>query len=101
MYYYNTTFHIEKQQLNNWKSWVKQTYIPQMLEIGFQKAKILYVVTDEQDSETFSVQLETTDTQLIKNFQNQHEARFRHLLYRQFAQSVLSFSTELQLVEQY
>lgn len=101
MYYYNTSFHIEKNLLAEWLHWAEKFYIPSMLqEIGFLKATILCVMTQEIDFQTYSIQFEAPDSIFIKKFQDEDQARFQHLLYQQFGERVVSFSTELHVFKQ-
>ncbi|GIZ14303.1 DUF4286 family protein [Capnocytophaga catalasegens] len=100
MFYYNITYTIEKSLQNRWKNWIFNDFIPHVVKKGkFDKARLIWVKTDDAEYNTYSLQLETPDTEIIKEFQEKDENNFLRLLYIQFAEKVLTFSTELHLVE--
>lgn len=100
MFYYNITFYIENSVFQLWKNWLKEEGISYLFSQGnFRSAKLLHIQIPEKEAQSYSVQLETTDLQHIKSFQQQHEAKFRHLLFKQFGEAVLPFATELHLKE--
>ena len=100
MFYYNITYTIEKSLQNQWKNWISNEFLPQIIKKGkFDKAKLIWVKTDDTEYNTYSLQLETSDLEVIKTFRKFDEGKFLNLLYEQFADYVLTFSTELHLVE--
>lgn len=100
MFYYNITYTIEKSLQNQWKNWISNEFLPQVVKKGkFDKARLIRVKTDDAEYNTYSLQLETPEAEIIKKFQEKDENNFLRLLYIQFADKVLTFSTELHLVE--
>lgn len=100
MFYYNITFYIENSQVAKWKEWLFGSGIDYLFSQGyFQRVKLLHVQTPDTEAQTYSVQLETTENELITLFREKYEAKFRHLLYAQFAEKVLIFATELHVKE--
>ena len=97
--YYNISFHIENSVFDRWQQWILTDGIPQLLEWGkFSKVKILQVQTLDNEAKTYCLQLSSTP-QKVKIFQEEYEARFRHLVFKTFGESVLPFITELHLKE--
>lgn len=101
MFYYNITFHIEKNVVEQWVQW-RDKHIHQMLsQMNFQEAKLIKIETSEKDSETYCIQYQTDSRSVIANFEENHAGAFRHSLYLNFGEKVLPFSTILEVIHEY
>lgn len=101
MFYYNITFHIEKNVFEQWLQWQK-THIAEMLSVmKFQSAKLIKVENSDQSSETYCIQYQSDNRSVISNFEENHLAAFRHSLYLKFGENVLPFSTILEIIQEY
>ncbi len=100
MILYNITFNIEVEIQHDWNSWMKQHYIPFVLETGlFSDVKIFKLLNEtENQGLTYSVQFFSDSlakvNQYLENFANQilekhNEAfRYKHVSFMTILESV-------------
>lgn len=103
MIIYNVTFNVEEAVYQEWLQWMKETYIPEMLETNlFTQARILRVLVDEQmGGITFSVQYYAKDKQSLERYYAEHSETFRAKERERFSDQLVSFSTELELLSEH
>ena len=95
-YIYNVTYHIAPEVSAQWQAWIGE-HMPQWLEQSqFSQVKLLKIHMDNLDSEAFSLQYETEDSNVVAHFQSALEPTYRRALYEQFGEKVLSFGTLLE-----
>ena len=95
MIVYNTTFHIEKDSINECLAYLKQQYIPQAAASGFQLKPCLRRVlqTEEEEGENYSVQFHVKNIDTL-NFWLQNEGNRLHKeLVNRFGYKIAGFST--------
>jgi hypothetical protein len=88
---------IEKE----WIEWVKNTFIPEFYRTGnFSKAVFAKVIshTDETGN-TYSLQCYAKDKNELDNFHKNYSEKLAQLISGKFGARVLSFKTELELIE--
>ena len=100
-YIYNITYHIENSVFNQWKNWIFSHIEEVLKESFFNKAKLLKIDTEDNDSQTYSIQYETSVKENILHFQSLLEAKYRHLLFIQFGEKVLPFATKIEIVQEF
>ena len=102
MIIYNVTSNIDKSVHEQWLAWIKE-HIPQVLSSGcFMEAKLTKVlVEDEEGSVTYSVQYRAKSREDLERYYNSYAAPLRQDAMRLFADKVLSFRTELEVVDEY
>ncbi len=85
-----------------WLEWTRE-HIAQILGTGlFMDARLTRVLVEEQDgSSTFSIQFKASSREALENFYDQHDEAFKNEASQKFGESVLSFRTELELVDEY
>ena len=94
MIVYNTTFHIEKDSINECLAYLKQQYIPQAAASGFLLKPCLRRVlqTEEEEGENYSVQFHVKNIDTLQNEGN----RLHKELVNRFGYKIAGFSTLLE-----
>ncbi|AZQ43499.1 DUF4286 family protein [Nonlabens ponticola] len=102
MIIYNVTSNMHKSLENEWLEWVRE-HIAQVLGTGlFMDARLTRVLVEEEDdSSTFSIQYKSTSREALELFYEKHDARMRQIAAGRFGDRVLSFRTELEMIDEY
>jgi hypothetical protein len=100
MFLYNVTVGIDKEIEQEWLLWIKETYLPAVLETGlFKETKVYRVLThDDESSVSYSIQLfaiqienvvQYLDTQTNRIIEA-HRLRFkdRHVVFNTLLEEV-------------
>ncbi|WP_027137919.1 DUF4286 family protein [Gaetbulibacter saemankumensis] len=102
MYIYNVTLNIDESIHEEWLEWIKE-HIPQVLSTGkFEKATLTRVLVEEEmGGVTYSVQYKTNSRESLDAYYKEDADRLRNEGLKRFADKVLSFRTELQIIDEY
>jgi len=102
MIIYNVTANIDDSIHNEWLTWVKE-HIPQVLATGkFEKATLTKVlVEEEKGSHTYSIQYRSYSREALDAYYKEDAERLRTDGFKKFADKMLAFRTELQIVDEY
>ncbi|MBD0823162.1 DUF4286 family protein [Aestuariibaculum marinum] len=102
MYIYNVTSNVEESIHEQWLVWIKD-HIPQVLSTGKFKTATLTRVLVEEDmgGVTYSVQYRATSREALDDYLRDHAGILREDVVKRFGDKVLSFRTELQIVDEY
>lgn len=102
MYIYNVTLNIDESIHEEWLEWIKE-HIPQVLSTGkFEKATLTRVLVEEEmGGVTYSVQYKTNSREALDAYYKEDADRLRNEGLKRFADKVLSFRTELQIIDEY
>ena len=102
MIIYNVTSNIDKTVHQQWLIWIKE-HIPQVLATGcFVEAKLTKVlVDDDQGATTYSVQYRANSREDLERYYEKHADALRRDAVQQFADKVLAFRTELEVIDEY
>ena len=96
MIIFNTTYLVHPQLEQKFLTWMKQTYIPQVKEVGLlQNPRLFKVLTDEKEGISFSLQWEAETVACMGQFGKNHQSQLEALVSKTFGESVLFFSTHL------
>lgn len=97
MLLYNVTFGIDKQIEQEWIVWMKENYIPAMLETGlFTEYKMYKVLThDDETSVSYSVQCFSENIENVLNYLNQFAPRITEAHRLKFIDRHVAFNTLL------
>ena len=101
MIVYNTTFHIEKDILDESLVYLKKQYIPKAVESGFLQRPCLRRVLQAEEGEdiSLSVQFHVKNIDTL-NFWLQNEGNNLHrALVARFGHKIAGFSTLLEEIE--
>lgn len=103
MIYYNETYHIQDDILQEWLQWMVKTHLPEILRTGyFTQGRVLRIQSDQDmGGYSFAVQLVADSQAILDEYKAEHEARFHQLHLDKYADKALIFRTELQLVCEY
>ncbi|WP_055443897.1 DUF4286 family protein [Lacinutrix himadriensis] len=101
-YIYNVTVNFEEEIHDEWLTWIKE-HIPQVLGTGkFEKATLTKVlVEDKIEGHTYSIQYTSYSRETLDAYYKEDADRLRAEVTEKFANKILSFRTELQIVNEY
>ncbi|REE27818.1 uncharacterized protein DUF4286 [Winogradskyella pacifica] len=101
MIIYNVTLNIDKSIHQEWLKWIKE-HIPQVLATGkFKEAKLTKVLVEDDETETYSVQYRAHSRDALNSYYAEHSERLKQDGLQRFGDKVLSFRTELEVVDEY
>jgi hypothetical protein len=102
MYIYNVTINIDESVHLEWLTWM-ETHIPEVLNTGkFTAAKLTEVLVDEDmGGRTYSVQYSANTKEDIENYYKYDAERLRAEGLKKFSDKMLSFRTELKLIQEF
>lgn len=103
MILYNVTSNVSDDVIGQWLEWMHSIHIPAMLSTGkfFNARMVKVLVEEEMGGQTYSVQYYTNTKELLERYYNEDAARMRDHIRRKFADNVLEFATELEVVGEY
>ncbi len=102
MIIYNVTLNIDESIHDEWLSWIKE-HIPQVLATGkFKKAKLTKVLVEEElGGVTYSVQYTAFSRESLDAYYKEDAERLRQEGLKLFADKMLAFRTELEIIDEY
>ncbi|TDT46672.1 gamma-glutamyl AIG2-like cyclotransferase [Maribacter spongiicola] len=103
MYIYNVTTNVEETAHDTWVQWMKEIHIPQVLSTGkFLSAKFSKVLVEEDmGGFTYSVQYTVQDKATLERYYEENAPALVESIQRKFAGQLVSFKTELEIVDEY
>jgi len=101
MIIYNVTLNIDKSISKEWLEWIKE-HIPQVLATGkFKEAKLTKVLIEDAEADTYSVQYRAHSREALDAYYAEHAEALKREGLQRFGDKVLSFRTELEVVDEY
>ena len=101
MIIYNVTSNIDKSVHDQWLIWIKE-HIPQVLSTGcFTEAKLTKVLVDDDQDATYSVQYRAKSRDDLERYYAQFAEALRQDAVKRFADKVLAFRTELEVIDEF
>lgn len=102
MIIYNVTANIDESIHDEWLTWIKE-HILQVLATGkFEKATLTKVLVEEDmGGVTYSVQYRSYSREALDAYYREDADRLRTDGMKKFADKMLAFRTELQIVDEY
>ncbi len=102
MYIYNVTVNVDDSIHDEWLLWIKE-HIPLVLSTGkFEKATLTKVLVEEDiGGQTYSVQYRSYSREALDAYYKEDADRLRTEGLKKFADKILAFRTELQIVDEY
>ncbi|MBR9915982.1 MAG: DUF4286 family protein [Algicola sp.] len=103
MIIYNVTANIDNTIHDEWLEWMKTEHIPQVLGTGkFEKATLSQVLVDEEmGGITYSIQYRSYSREALEAYYKEDADRLRQEGLKKFADKMLAFRTELQIIDEY
>lgn len=102
MIIYNVTVNVDESIHDQWLNWIKE-HIPQVLATGkFTDAKLTKVLVDEEfGGTTYSIQYRANSREDLESYYNNHAERLRNDGLNLFADKMLAFRTELEIIDEF
>ena len=102
MVIYNVTTHVESSIEESWLNWMKEKHIPEMLATKkFKTAKIFKIINEnDKGGISYAAQYQCDNKITLEQYLNDFAAKLREDSVNKFGDRILSFRTELELIEQ-
>ncbi|NNE33551.1 MAG: DUF4286 family protein [Winogradskyella sp.] len=101
MVIYNVTINVDKSINSEWLAWIKE-HIPQVLATGkFKEAKLTKVLVKDDETDTYSVQYRAHSRATLDAYYAEDAERLRADGLKRFADKMLAFRTELEVIDEY
>ena len=102
MYIYNVTINIDNSVNDEWFSWIK-THIIAVLNTGrFTTAKLTEVLVEEEmGGTTYAIQYRAKSREALDSYYKNDADKLRQDGLLKFADKMLTFSTELEIIDEY
>lgn len=102
MIIYNVTINIDESIHNEWLTWIKE-HIPKVLATGkFIEAKLTKVLVEEENgTTTYAVQYRAKSREDLEAYYKEDAEKLRQDGSSRFADKMLAFRTELQIIDEY
>jgi hypothetical protein len=101
MIIYNVTVNIDKSINQEWLVWIKE-HIPQVLATGkFTEAKLTKVLVEDEEADTYSIQYRAHNRVALDAYYTEDAQRLRSEGMKRFADKMLAFRTELEVIDEY
>ncbi len=102
MYIYNVTINIDESIHEEWLRWI-QGHIPKVLNTGkFISAKLTQVLVEEEmDGVTYSIQYTAATKEDLEEYYKHDAPKLRNDGMKRFADKMLTFRTELRVINEY
>ncbi|KYG81395.1 uncharacterized protein DUF4286 [Roseivirga ehrenbergii] len=100
MILYNVTVAIEKTVEEDWKVWMRDIHIPEVMATGaFVEYKFFKVMREEEDSSSYSIQYFAENHSKLQTYLGQHAPGLQQKAGEAFPGKFAAFRTLLQAVE--
>lgn len=103
MIIFNVTTNIQESVHDQWLKWMQEKHIPEILATKkFSSARIVRVMIEEEmGGVTYSVQYVTDSKETLGRYYIEDEPKFQQEALKLFADKMLSFRTELEVISEH
>lgn len=103
MIIYNVTINVDASIHDKWLVWMQQKHISDVLDTGlFKSAKMVKVLVEEEmGGTTYAVQYTTDSRAKLEDYYQNHAPRLRQEGLELFADKMLAFRTELEILSEH
>jgi hypothetical protein len=103
MIIYNVTINIDESVQDKWLTWMQQKHISDVLATGlFKSAKMVKVMVEEEmGGATYAIQYFTDSRAKLEEYYEKHAPRLRQEGLELFADKMLAFRTELEILSEH
>lgn len=102
MYIYNVTVNIEDSVHHEWRKWMIETHIPDVLNTGlFLGNKFCRVMIDEESGTTYSIQYFIKDLESYQLYQQMYAPALQKEHAEKFKGKFVAFRTMLEVIEEF
>lgn len=97
---YNITTQVSWSIHDEWKKWMLDIRVPQMLELGIfhQHQLVRLLETDEAEGPTYALQLYVDENSSINDFKMQHQQTFDREEKRLWGDQLFSFTSLMEVI---
>lgn len=101
MIIFNTTYHADNARKDEFIGWLKESYIPAVLEHGLlQEPQLTRIFADnEEEGTSLSLQFKSPDTQALERWHEECGEALLAEMQKRFGDQVLGFSTLLEVID--
>ncbi|HSI77551.1 DUF4286 family protein [Lunatibacter salilacus] len=100
MIVYNVTVNILAEKEAEFVAWMKQTYIPRVMETGFfVEHRFLKLLQEQEDGINFAAQFHAETMEKMLHFDKVHAKEIDDLLHATFQNEYISFRSLLETIE--
>lgn len=100
MIVYNVTVNILAEKEAEFVAWMKQTYIPKVMETGFfSEHRFLKLLQEQEDGINFAAQFHTETMEKMLHFDRVYANEIDDLLHKTFQSDYISFRSLLETIE--
>ena len=102
MVIYNVTTHVELSIEESWLIWMKEKHLPEMLATKkFKTARIFKIISgNDKGGVSYAAKYHCNNKMSLEQYLNHFAAKLREDSVNKFGDRILSFRTELELIEQ-
>jgi hypothetical protein len=99
---YNVTINVDSSIHEEWLEWIRE-HIPQVLATGkFTEARLTKVLVEEEmGGVTYSIQYRAQNRMALEDYYKNDAEKLRQEGLRRFADKMLAFRTELEVLDDY
>ena len=103
MIIYNVTINIHESVHDQWKAWMQEKHIADVLATGkFTSARFVKVLIEEEmGGTTYSIQFTTDSKETLEKYYKEDAPRLREEGLGLFGDKMLAFRTELELISEH
>ena len=103
MIIYNVTINIHESVHDQWMQWMQEKHIKDVLATGkFSSARMVKVLVEEEmGGVTYSIQYTTDSKETLNKYYQEDAPRLREEGLKLFADKMLAFRTELELISEH
>jgi hypothetical protein len=102
MILYNVTINIDLSVHDQWMKWMQTKHINDVLATGkFTSARMVKVLVEDEGSVTYSIQYTTESKEKLERYYQEDAPRLRQEGLALFADKMLAFRTELQVMSEH
>ncbi|WP_435414138.1 DUF4286 family protein [Polaribacter aestuariivivens] len=102
MYIYNVTINIDDNAHNEWLMWI-ENHISKVLDTGkFSSAKLTEVLVEEEmGGKTYSIQFTASSREDLDEYYKSNADKLRAESFQKFGNKMMTFRTELKVVNEF
>ena len=99
MYIYNVTISVDPSSHDEWKKWMQEVHIPDVMKTGcFIDSRMLKVLHVEDEGITYSVQYTFLNMEDMDEYKAKHGPRLQKDALDKFKDKFVAFRTLLEIV---
>ncbi len=100
MIIYNVTVNVEDSILDEWKAWMLNAHIKEVLETGlFSGYTFSQVLVEEEIGTTYSIQYFTADMESFQLYEQLFANKIRQETAKKYGQKIVAFRTLLKVID--